>query len=599
MGRRTGTPATRGIVGGSAANRIGGVIESSQTQGGAPALQRAVVVDVIMDPNILTNEQIQGIKEIVNNPRWADVMPVNSIVARVVSNEGGRAARTNTILFPFFSSHLQLPIQAGELVEIIYEDFSYGGQQVGYWMSRTSSMRTVEDVNYTHQDRILLPANNPGNFTSEERQHRNRDQPNPGFPNGGNSPATFALPQSGSTDNAYDQILLNATSYKGGDADAIPLQTFEPVPRWRKRPQELVLQGSNNTLICLGEDRKGDVLGVRAEENPDASGQAGSIDIVVGRGRLPPEPNSDPADVFEGNTAPWVIGNTRNANETDKTRYLRVPGTSRLEDNLVEGDPDLVRDAARIYVTMQSEVDVNYGLTEIEYTEGTLPNGDNHNEIVQPRAGEAGTLNKSYIVQKADHLRLIARKDNDNEIEGTILLLREGETSTSDDPSEGDLSYVYISKEGIHVEGPKVVLGRGLAELAAAASDPTPGGEPYIRWSKYRDQVDRMQKEINDLKNALQTQHDNTVAALKDITQAIDTAFAAATAVPYSPVLSLQTVGSAQTLHRLAQILERHNSPLGGGNSSDSGGSNEVVNTAKDEIGDLVEASKSTKIFGE
>src|SRR5690606_41899055 len=32
--------------------------------------------------------------------------------------------------------------------------------------------------------------------------------------------------------------------------------TPEPVPRWRKRPQELILQGSNNTLICLGEDRK-------------------------------------------------------------------------------------------------------------------------------------------------------------------------------------------------------------------------------------------------------------------------------------------------------------------------------------------------------
>jgi len=583
MARRTGSPATRSIVGGSAANRIGGAIQGAQTQAAAPTLQRAIVVDVIMDPNILTVEQIEQIKGVVNNPRWADIMPVNSIVARIVSNEGGRAARTNTILFPFFSSHFQLPIQAGESVEVIYEDYSYGGQQVGYWMTRTSSTRTVEDVNYTHQDRILLPSRNPSNFSSEERQARKVDQPDPGFPNGANTPSTFVLAQSGSTDNAYDRILLNATSHKGGDADAIPLQTFESVPRWRKRPQELVFQGANNTLICLGEDRKGDVLGVRAEENPDASGQAGSIDIVVGRGRILPEPNVDPGDAFEGNTAPWVVGNTRNVNETDKARYLRVPGTNQLSDNLVEGDPDLVRDAARIYVTMQSEVDVNYGLTEIEYTENTLPAGDNLNELVQPRAGEQGTLNKSYVVQKADHLRMIARKDTDNEIEGTILLLREGAAET-------DLDVIYMSKEGVHIDGPKIVLGRGLAEVAGAGGDPTPGGEPYIRWSKFRDTVDHLQTEIEALKDALVAQDTKTHEKFDQLTTLLQSAFAGAIAIPYSPIAALSAIAvNIGLLGTQLQVDLQQNSQEATQAHSDG----------KSNTDSSVEAAASEKIFGE
>lgn len=586
MGRRTGTTATRDIVGGYSANEIGGDIESIRTRGAPPTLQRAVVIDVIMDPNLLSDEELRAIRSTVNNPRFADVLPVNSVVARIVSNEGGSAARSNTILFPFFSSHLQLPIQAGEIVEVIYDDFAFGGQQVGYWLTRTSSTRTVEDVNYTHLDRRFLPSNNPGAFSSEERQNRQTSQPAPGFPNGGNTNSTLTLPQSGSSDNAYNQILLNATSYQSGDENNIPLQTFEPVPRWRKRPQELVLQGANNTLIVLGEDRKGGPLGVRAEQNPDARGQAGSIDIVVGRGRILPDPDADPTDSFEGNTAPWVVENTRNLKETDKTRYLKVPGSSRLEDNVVEGDPDLTRDAARIYVTMQSEADVNFGLTEITYTENSLPNGDSKNEIVQPRAGEEGTLNKSYIVQKADHLRFIARKDEDNSIEGTVLIVREG-------TAEEDLCHLFISKDGVHVDGPKIILGRGLAGVAGAAGDPTPGGEPYIRWSKFRDTVDRLQEEIAALRMSADTQFQQIQTTFAQFGAALDISFNTAVAIPMSPVASLAALGSQQFFTNGPV----NNLSIQTGNFSAETRTEERL--AEEELSNLVSSAKSTKIFGE
>jgi len=582
MARRTGGSVSREIIGGNTSNDVGSSLESIRTSASSPTLQRAVVIDVVINPNLLTDIHIEGIASTVNNPRLASVMPPNSIIAHIISNEGGHLARGNTILFPFFSSHFQLPVQAGEIVQVIYDDFSHGGQKIGYWLTRTSTQRTVEDANYTHLDRRLQPFNIPLAFTAEERRDRSTTQPDLGFPNGGSSLSSFTLPQSSSTDNIFDSILRNATSHLG-EGQTIPLQTFESVPRWSKRPQEFVLQGTNNTLIVLGEDRKGGPLGARAENNPDAKGQAGTIDIVVGRGRIKPELRSDPNGLFSGNTAPWTTRNSRNNIETDKTKFLTVPGTTRLEDNINEGDPDFTRDAARLYVTMQSEVDVNFGITEMNLTQNTVPDGDNKNKILQPNIGVSGTINKSYIVGKSDHIRLIARKQGDTEVEGTILLLREG-------VSEQDLNYIYISKDGTHVEGPKIILGRGLADLAGKGQDPTPGGEPYIRWSKYRDTIDHLQKEIVDLKDALAKQDQATSTQFAALTTLLQTAFTAAIAIPFSPIPSL--VGAAAAIAKTGVDLagERITNKLTADNA---------VSTGKTNTDKSVAASKSEKIFGE
>lgn len=589
MARRTGTSVSRDLLGGWAGNSVTQDIERIRTAASPPTLQRAVVLDVVMDPNLLSGEQITSITNNVNNPRYASVMPSNSIIARIINNAGGVSGRTNTILFPLFSSHFQLPVQPGEIVQVIYDDYSYGGQQLGYWMTRTSAQRTVEDVNYTHWDRHYQAFNIPAAFTSAERGDRGTTQPDPDFPNGGGTVDTVTLAQSSSRDNPYETIISTATAYLGtldNQTSTIPITTPESVPRWRKRPQEFVIQGANNSLIVLGEDRKAGPLGARAEQNPDAKGQAGTIDIVVGRGRILPDVDQNPSDVFTGNTAPYITGNTRNNTETDKAHFLKVQGSSRLEDNPNEGDPDLIRDASRLYISMQTEADINFGITEIDFTENSLPFGDDGNEIEQPNSGQSGTLNKSYIIGKSDHIRLIARKDEDNDIEGTILLLREG-------VAEEDLCCVYIAKEGVHIDGPKIILGRGLATVANAGQDPTPGGEPYIRWSKYRDTIDRMQTEIDDLRGAMQSQHDATKTAITNIVTTIETAFASAIAIPYSPIAALQAIGSGQIMTNTSVRVLSTEIQQGDQNAQ------QAHENGKNDTDDSVSASRSEKIFGE
>lgn len=604
---RIGRNALRDVSNLTQRNNITSEISNATTfgGGGGPTLQKAVVVDVIIDPNLLTDERLQALRDSVNNPRFVDVMPVNSIVARMVSDSQGRTARTATILFPFFSSHFMLPVQPGEIVSVIYDDYLGSGNAIGYWMTRTSAERTIEDANYTHLDRRFDPTMNPANYSTTERRDRATDQPLPAFPNGGNTPQTFTLSVTSSSDEPYERIVSSATAFLNGGQGLVsfesdgktPLVTPEPVPRWRKRPQELVLQGSNNTLICLGEDRKGSPLGALLKETPDAKGQAGTIDIVVGRGRFPPSDasatrDSQLSDTNTAPTAPVVIENSRGYLETDKAPYRKIAGEARLKDNPIEGDPDFDLDAARLYISMQSNADVNFGLTEIEYTEDTTP-------IVQPNEDDVGTINKSYIVGKADHIRIIARSDlsadSSRGIDGTIAIIREG---TAED-AEDSLGLIYIDKTGIQIDAARINLGRGLAELAGADGDPTPGGEPYIRWSKFRDTVKRLQEEIDAVRTHLEEQIDVVAQELQNTRSALATSFITTMCIPFSPDPAL-TAANVQLQAAAATFPTGRPAMAGPDNTiARTNFTNNTLRNARNDTANDVNAAQSTKIFGE
>jgi hypothetical protein len=519
---RLSSNITRRVVGGSTLNQPGAELRKVQQAGQQPLLQRAVVVEVFGNPGSLTEEQRERLAEQVSNPEFIDVLPGNSILARLVNDSSDLGSPNSTLLFPFFSSHIQLPIAPGEHVFVVYDDPSRSGTVVGYWLSKTSEQRTVEDVNYTVSDRRFETRFNPQLRTTSERNEDNEDT-TPGFPNGGNSDGTYTLRVTGSNNqNPYDGIVR--------ESEAIKNFTFEPVPRFNKRPGELVIQGKNNATIVFGEDRIGPMI--RAET--DAIGQAGCVDIVAGRGRVLPE--SDSEDPEE--TAPRVITNSRDQREVNKAPYLN----EGRQDNPREGDPDPALDAARVLVTMQSEVDKNFGITELPFPTDTL-------KPVQPNDGTPGTIGKSYVLAKADHVRLVARKDDN--VDGTVLVIRESD-------SEDSIAYLYIDKDGkMQLFAPEMYLGKATGKA-----------EPYIKWSEYKKSVNELQKQIDELK----TFCDNLITDLS-------TAFGGAIAVPYSPITSLT--------QQVIQLTARKTALTTG------------LQQPKQNTADAVENAKSETIFGE
>jgi hypothetical protein len=535
-----GISASRRIVGGNSLPYIGEELRRVRTAGSPPTLQQAVVIEVIDDPSRLTDNDISNIVAVVNNPEYARILPSGAIIARIVSAGTGLTAGGNTILFPFFSSHVMLPVKSGETVHVIYEDYSTGGNALGFWLSRVHSTRAIEDPNYTHHDRRFLGELNPSNYTTSNLDNRPSDSLVPSFPNGGGTGDSVTIGTSGSADRPFEKIVGNSLAYA--------LTTPEPVPRWAKRAQELVLQGSNNTLVVLGEDRSGGILGASGSNAVDLRGQAGTIDIVAGRGRIRPNPGDEP----ESPTACRTITNVRNNAETDKSPFTRSSRNTELSG---EGNPDPMADAARILITQQSKADINFKLDPD--ADGGQEYPDNTLSPVQPAAASGNpALGRSYVVAKADHIRIIARKDDDNGIDGTVLIIRQGEADT-------DLAYLFIDNTGqMQIYAPKIFLGASKEEK-----------EPYIKWTEYKKTVENLQAQIEALKEYL-----------GELNTQLTTAFAG-NAIPYAPIVTLQAFSPAingiksATLDRT--ITEKKLALLDNGNEA-------IINKAK-----------STKIFGE
>ena len=513
---------SRQVVGGSTRQNPQAQQRQQATSGQMPILQKAVVIEVFNDPSSYTDEELQTIAETVNNPELIDIIPCNAILARIISDSADAGTPQQTILFPFFASYVQLPVCPGEQVTVLYGDPTKSGTTLGYWLTRVSEQRTVEDVNYNVHDRKLFPQYNPQNQSTSERGGQ-QTQEAPDFPNGAGTEQTATLRVTGSNnENPYDAIVEGSKSLRNF--------SFEPVPRYNKRVGELVLQGKNNSMIVLGEDRSGP--STRAEQDV-TGGFAGSVDLVAGRAReLPATDTENPEE-----TAPRLITNTRDKREVNKTPYLSEGSV----DNPREGDQNFLEDAARVLITMQSEADISFALKDLPFDSDALP-------FEQPLEGQEGK-GKSYVLAKADHIRLVARKTD--EVEGTVLVVREGSSAE-------ELCYLHFDKEGkMQLWAPEIYLGKATGKA-----------EPYIKWSEYKNSIDGLQSQID----AIKTFCDNTTTTLR-------TAFTTAIAMPYSPITGL----SSQAISLTTNYASLESS----------------LNQPKTDTSTAVTNAKSERIFGE
>lgn len=537
--------------GGATLNTTNLAIET-QKSGNPPTFQRAVVNEVIYNPKALTTAEKERIKNSVTNGSAVDLAPANSVIATLVSDGISNAIPTKVLLTPFFQSHFMLPVQAGEQVTVVFDDPQRFGFMGGKWITRISEGLPVEDVNFTHGDRryngLYL-----GSTRTSESLARSEGTYTPDFQNGGRTDNTVSIPED-EGDNPYELI------YEQNQNSELP-HTYEVVPRWTKRPQELVLQGMNNALIMLGQDRVGYVdgppTGSNSNNNTEQFNYAGTVDIVAGRSRyiLSPSDRVIPTNLQEHKaTSPFVVANSRGLLEVDK-----YPELNGRREQPREGDPDFIHDAARIYVSMKTLGDTNFRLAKttagdpanVMQTTGInySPNGLFPVQF-NSSSQDVGT---SYIINKADHLRFIARRSvpqedtipNPDVISGSVLILKEGKYRTPEDidsqSHDGDhLAFMYMSPEGrVQIDGLQIFLGGAAINTTPAPPDKTKpipdlprntdgsngetavgtenrfaGAEPYIKWSEFKKVVEGLQQQINDLQTAYHSLVTNSAAAV-------------------------------------------------------------------------------------
>jgi len=388
-----------------------------------------LLLNPVNDPEMTYEESLKGGVNMVDNPGYISKMPRNSIIGIRTSDRAAYEAtdkkKKYEIFFPFFSPHLSLPVKPGEEAWVVYEN-SGNPSGIGYWLTRKCATLDVDDINFTHGPRESLSMREveapDGSPLKTYEGVDLEDSANPmGFPLGGGRVKSNNLIPDIDGGSAFEYIITNSNSYQ-------TQFTSEPVPRFSKRSPDFTLQGSNNTLICLGEDRgrnsaltEGNTIPVKVAGDPDLYGR-GAIDIVAGRSVLiaPLAANEtvrdalvadtisetsaaltlDPAAGFTAEaldvktmlTLPAAVGkNARDKSEIDKTPD--VTESSKDGSNPAEGDPDFINDLSRIYISMKTNVDENF---EIETKDTAMVKSD----------GDV-----PGIVIKSDQVRIIARED--------------------------------------------------------------------------------------------------------------------------------------------------------------------------------------------
>jgi hypothetical protein len=479
---------------GASTNAIGGEINRIRRAGpGNGIFSRAIVIDILIDPSTLTDEAIQavavGLSSDVSTVRRA---PRNSAIVRPITGAGS-STTNNIICHPFFPPHFGMPVKAGEQVWMFFEN-EESSTSYGYWICRVTEADFFDDINYTHPDRrydtyvdkvnINSLSSASGDVEESESEFDGSKDPgkNPGPPAFTNGPNDTSLTdptiQSPGVDNTSDVNLYDSIYY-----GSVAMNSFvmEPVPRFSKRPGDLVLQGSNNAIICLGQDR-----GWNFENRPDeatnsncTSAQrddgfpptfAGTVDIVAGRGRFYANSEPDPDSLEIQDTQPRVILNAREKLETDKNPAIYTNDSARGQinnnrsDRPQEGDPDFLTDASRIYVSMKTSGDLNFNIT---------------NDIINPpfEGDVEDIVDSPFIVLKSDEIRIVARKEEErDEINGSIRIIKEGTVGE-------DQASIYLLPDGvIQISGSKIYMG----QADQGSGEGEAGSEPYVKYSELK-----------------------------------------------------------------------------------------------------------------
>lgn len=524
-------------------------MQDTARQGQSPTLQEAIVVEVFTEIDI-DPEFSKFIKGQVTNPYFVDIAPPNAIVAKIISNSAGTAQTNLVVLFPMFSSHMQFPVYPGEKVSCIFGNGGISATSgLGFWFDTTRGAKPADDLNYTHADRVLDPTNFIENYTTDDLNSIG-DRLQFGklrFNNGAEHSGTYTLNQTNPNKNPYNILIQNSYSAK--------FLSIEPIPRYNKRPNEFVLQGKNNSLIVLGEDRRGSLRGAfeaDQQNKTDNRGGSASIDIVVGRGRTK-------------KTAPNIALNERDTLEANKVSFKY-----NKTQNPNEGDPDFVHDAARILVTQNSKADENFGLLEQKLPNDCFP-------IRQPSIIEGRQLdidnfdqqvksspsNNSYVVAKADQVRVISRNSNTEgtKADGSILLIHEGSleeqeelkvggNETVEEQSKG-LSYLMLNTEGAHIQGKFIHLGPSRNHE-----------EPMILWSNYVQVINGLQNQITELHRAYGEQILGLQSSLLMLCQTMGTVFSSANVCPPGSPNPAIAAASGILLSMASQITSKN--PVGG-----------------------------------
>ena len=372
-----------------------------------PSFLRFVVLDVIHDPSMIDSIKLSHyVHDLgVANPKYVGIAPRNSIIARRVMAPDASASEKVMVLYPFCPPHLAMPAKPGEHVWGMMEHPDAKINDIGYWLWKITMPDFVEDVNYTHADRQFDASFLPGlsdifDGTADPKYEFHNGAVDVDNDSGG----TYVIQDTASLpgdDTQYTNLLTKS--------DASKIMQYEPVPRYRKRPEDTVFEGSNNTLIVLGTDRTG------AASDYDTDPKLGQVPKPVADDL--PGPGTGAIDLVAGRGQTTDTGGTPVDNPLGSKKEI---GKDKQKLAAKEGDVDLVNDRSRVLISQKTKPDTNFKIDKVVQAHAGIAPG-----APTPSDGDG----VGAIVIKTDKIRLIARED-------VVIMLNQN--ASGDPPKDGN-----------------------------------------------------------------------------------------------------------------------------------------------------------------
>jgi len=238
------------ILGGNNLSSQSGDYTISESKTGYQFLS-GIVSEIITDPieykEILDELSESEIKDSFKNWYAKDFLPLNTVVAYITDFSNSQNQIIRYFCFPFFSSHISLPIKAGEYVWILKESFE--NTENYYWLSRKHGIRQVDDLNYTNVERSDLIVNLQDQISKKKipKTQQNKQAYTKSMSSNTFQPGLGY--QSNLPDEVnFDNIVESSVSYSSEF-------TQEPVPIIKKKCGDTLIQGSNNSFIHLTTEK--------------------------------------------------------------------------------------------------------------------------------------------------------------------------------------------------------------------------------------------------------------------------------------------------------------------------------------------------------
>ena len=456
--------------------------------------QTGIVLDVIHNPKeyFLSSEKRKYIDSFLTendrNFNFIEKIPKNAILCQII-DQGKNEYKKPSICFPFFPSHISLPIKPGEHAWIMTEVI--GDVERLYWVSRKHAAHHVENLNYTHYERELsiyddnLVKNNGSVIKAKEARLKYLDYPQ--------------VAESGKVSLTPSDIHKSS---------GFNIHTLEPVPDIVKLPGDLLLQGSNNAIMHLTQEKFtsraiqnslypiNTFTGKDTDKNKKAQPFSPAIDICVARkkSQLIEVKNlilqkKGEEDYIKADNIGFVknfnLDSSKEIYEINKLPFIEEANSERNINSLISDyDVNIKNCGARIYLSNNCDVDNIFNIGKLKDSESS--EGQSDFKRISPG---------SSLATYSEHTRMVT--------DGTFRIVNNFSDNKSE-PQKSGSTYIEID------EGGKVSIGSLNKVFPSVGGENIKKGmQPFVKGDELQDLMERLIISIQGIINILDSNFSN------------------------------------------------------------------------------------------